>query len=409
MNQSYQWATNPPPTNIPQGTMGVPGMSSSIDKTSQVSTDQTAESQTSFARVNKIVTYDQGHPTPPPASNANLPPSNITQHLNQNSYVQQEPMSSSTQPPRTQNVQAQSTISPSESLSSSQLRYGTQQNISNASSMPNSSTQNLFYSAQGHNVGPRNPQDYSTQPLKPQNLLTGYMDPTGLGSIPQGQNVHQNLTGQRRYPQQQDTANTAMLPPSGGNQLHGYDPRSQYPGPMTNVPLDSSNRRYPNMYPDQLNQLNNQMSNLNVTQTGYNKLWGVESIDLLQCRNILPPEKVEPPKIKLHQEMLDVVNYAKITSMLHENRRIQNTNANQRFEQFRELLLLKLFHYIEVSHEICGIITGYSGLLTGTNYTVGWVPTELKEATYRTLLAHCALLKDHYEHNGHSYVLNANR
>ncbi|XP_024892306.1 protein transport protein Sec24A isoform X1 [Temnothorax curvispinosus] len=323
MNQSYQWATNPPPTNIPQGTMGVPGMSSSIDKTSPVSTDQTVESQTSFARVNKIVTYDQGHPTPPPASNANLPPSNITQHLNQNSYVQQEPMSSSTQPPRTQNVQAQSTISPSESLSSSQLRYGTQQNISNASSMPNSSTQNLFYSAQGHNVGPRNPQDYSTQPLKPQNLLTGYMDPTGLGSIPPGQNVHQNLTGQRRYPQQ-DTANTAMLPPSGGNQLHGvrlppsgipplpgqqtYDPRSQYPGPMTNVPLDSSNRRYPNMYPDQLNQLNNQMSNLNVTQTGYNKLWGVESIDLLQCRNILPPEKVEPPKIKLHQEMLDVVN-----------------------------------------------------------------------------------------------------
>lgn len=42
---------------------------------------------------------------------------------------------------------------------------------------------------------------------------------------------------------------------------------------MTNVPLDSLNRRYPNMYPDQLNQLNNQMGNLNVTQTSYNKLW----------------------------------------------------------------------------------------------------------------------------------------
>lgn len=27
------------------------------------------------------------------------------------------------------------------------------------------------------------------------------------------------------------------------------------------------------MYPDQLNQLNNQMSNLNVAQAGYNKLW----------------------------------------------------------------------------------------------------------------------------------------
>ncbi|XP_018309893.1 protein transport protein Sec24B isoform X1 [Mycetomoellerius zeteki] len=77
---------------------------------------------------------------------------------------------------------------------------------------------------------------------------------------------------------------------------------------MTNVPLDSSNRRYPNMYPDQLNQLNNQMSNLNVTQVGYNKIWGMESIDLLQCRNILPPEKVEPPMIKLNQEFLDSIN-----------------------------------------------------------------------------------------------------
>ncbi|XP_011694901.1 PREDICTED: protein transport protein Sec24A isoform X2 [Wasmannia auropunctata] len=326
VNQSYPWVTNPPPTNIPQGTIGVPGVSSSIDRTSQVSTDQTAESQTSFARVNKILTYNQGHSIPPPpptASNVNLPPSSITHHLNQSNYVQQEPVSSGAQPPRTQNVQAQSTISPSESLISPQLRYGSQQIISSASPMPNSSTQPLLYSAQGHNLGPRNPQDYSTQPLKHQNLLTGYMDPTGLGSIPQGQNIHQNLTGQRKYPQQ-DTANAAMLPPLGGNQLHGarlppsgipplpgqqtYDSRSQYPGQMTNVPLDSSNRRYPNMYPDQLNQLNNQMSNLNVTQAGYNKLWGMESIDLLQCRNILPPEKIEPPKIKLHQEFLDTVN-----------------------------------------------------------------------------------------------------
>lgn len=35
---------------------------------------------------------------------------------------------------------------------------------------------------------------------------------------------------------------------------------------------------------------------------------GMESIDLLQYRNILPPEKVEPPKITLHQEFLDTIN-----------------------------------------------------------------------------------------------------
>ncbi|KAL0102264.1 hypothetical protein PUN28_018655 [Cardiocondyla obscurior] len=326
MNQSYQWATNLQSTNIPQGTTsGIPqgtitGMSSGTSKTSQVSTEQTAESQTSFAKVNKNLTYDQGHPISQSASN--LPPSNITQHLNQNNYVQQGPVSSSIQPSRTQNVQAQSTINPSESLSSPQLRYGTQQIISSTSSMSNSSTQNLLYSAQGHNIGPRVSQDHSTQSLKSQNLLTGYMDPTGLGNIPQGQNIHQNLGGQRKYPQ--DTANTTMLPHPAGNQLHSarlpssgmplppgqqtYDPRLQHTAPMTNVPLDSSNKRYPNMYPDQLNQLNNQMSNLNVSQYGFNKAWGIDSIDLLQCRNILLPEKVEPPKIKLHQEFLDAVN-----------------------------------------------------------------------------------------------------
>lgn len=244
MNQSYQWAINPPPTNIPQGTMSGPGVTSSIDKTSQVSTDQTAESQTSFARVNKTLTYDiQGHPIPPSASNANLPPSNITKHLNQNNYVQQEPVSSSIQPPRTQNVQAQSTISP-ESLSSSQFRYGTQQNISSASSMPNSSKQNLFYSAQSHNIGPRNPQEYNTPPLKPQNLLTGYMDSTGLGNTPPGQNIHQNLAGQRKYPQ--DTANTTMLPPSGGNQLHGarLPPSGMPPLPGQQTVIKSKNIIY---------------------------------------------------------------------------------------------------------------------------------------------------------------------
>lgn len=50
------------------------------------------------------------------------------------------------------------------------------------------------------------------------------------------------------------------------------------------------------------------MGGLHVTQGGYNKLWGVETIDLLQCRNVLPPERIEPAKIRLHQEFLDGVN-----------------------------------------------------------------------------------------------------
>ena len=39
------------------------------------------------------------------------------------------------------------------------------------------------------------------------------------------------------------------------------------------------NKRYPTAYPDQMNQVNNQMSGLNVTQAGFNKLW-VNNIEI---------------------------------------------------------------------------------------------------------------------------------
>ncbi|XP_022902983.2 protein transport protein Sec24A [Onthophagus taurus] len=45
-----------------------------------------------------------------------------------------------------------------------------------------------------------------------------------------------------------------------------------------------------------------------VTQSGFNKLWGNENFDLLQCPNILPPTKVEAPKINLGQEFLNAAN-----------------------------------------------------------------------------------------------------
>ncbi|XP_066991918.2 protein transport protein Sec24A [Anabrus simplex] len=76
----------------------------------------------------------------------------------------------------------------------------------------------------------------------------------------------------------------------------------------------SSSRRYPQQ-PGYMMQsqpsvdgLSAQMSNLSVAQAGFNKLWGLEYYDLLQTRNILPPEKVDPPKVTLHQEFLDNVN-----------------------------------------------------------------------------------------------------
>lgn len=231
VNQSYQWITNPLPTNAAQGTTGISGTSSNIDKTSQVSTDQTTGVQTSFTGINKTLAHGQYDPTFPSSANVSLPPSNIPQHLNQVRHIQQDQAISNIQSPRTQNIQAsQPTTGVSESLSNPQLKYSSQQNLFSPTSTPlNSSIPNLFLGSQGHNIDSWNPQNYSPQTLKPQqNLLTGYMDSTGLGNTSQGQNIHQNLPGQRRYPQQ-DTANTMLpprttAPPLGANQLHGARP-----------------------------------------------------------------------------------------------------------------------------------------------------------------------------------------
>ena len=54
------------------------------------------------------------------------------------------------------------------------------------------------------------------------------------------------------------------------------------------------------------NQINHQ--NMSVTKAGFNHIWGMEAVDLLQCRNVLPGDKVQPPPIKLNQETLDRVN-----------------------------------------------------------------------------------------------------
>lgn len=231
LSQSYQWATNPPPANIPQG---VTGISSGAGKTSQLSADQTTGSQALFVRTSQNLAYDRGHSIPPPSSNVSLSSPNVTQHSNQDNHALQDPESFGTQSPRTWNVHAQSPAGPSESSINPQLRYGSQQNIFNATSTPTTSSgmQKLFFNSQQSYTGTRNPQDYCSPPYKSsQNLLTGQMEPAGLGNVTQGPNIYQNITSQERYPQQ-DTANTT-IPPSrtaapypGINQLYTRSPPS---------------------------------------------------------------------------------------------------------------------------------------------------------------------------------------
>ncbi|XP_037068145.1 LOW QUALITY PROTEIN: protein transport protein Sec24A-like [Pollicipes pollicipes] len=46
----------------------------------------------------------------------------------------------------------------------------------------------------------------------------------------------------------------------------------------------------------------------NVLTAGFNRIWGTESVDLMQQRHILPPTRLEPPKVVLPQEHLNNSN-----------------------------------------------------------------------------------------------------
>jgi len=55
-------------------------------------------------------------------------------------------------------------------------------------------------------------------------------------------------------------------------------------------------------------ELSNKLGGLSVTQQGFQKMWGQETLDLLQNRHILPPDEVVPPTPKLQAEQWNGIN-----------------------------------------------------------------------------------------------------
>jgi len=53
--------------------------------------------------------------------------------------------------------------------------------------------------------------------------------------------------------------------------------------------------------------MTSQMAGMSVQQ-GFNQMWGMEAVDLLKCRDLLPREKMEPPPVKLHHELYEAAN-----------------------------------------------------------------------------------------------------
>merc|ERR1719210_3080084 len=82
--------------------------------------------------------------------------------------------------------------------------------------------------------------------------------------------------------------------------------------PMNGQPTTSMSQGQPPA-PNRFGQadvsnLSGRLGGLSVTQTGFQKMWGQESIDLLQNRHILPPKPTKPPKPRLQAELWNDYN-----------------------------------------------------------------------------------------------------
>lgn len=162
----------------------------------------------------------------------------------------------------------------------------------------------------------------------------------GAGSsITQSQNIYSNsqreTTQSVPYPpggiynQRNALSNQPNLPnPPSGSQP-GLQPRlppstSQFP-PYQNAPQASfPPSQYPpgsgvvpplvppvlpwNQQPTAQPELTQQMGKMSVAHNSFSQLWGQESVDLLQCRNVLPEEKLPAPTVKLNHQFSQSVN-----------------------------------------------------------------------------------------------------
>lgn len=104
----------------------------------------------------------------------------------------------------------------------------------------------------------------------------------------------------------------SQMPPQPG-QLHQYPQQGQGQQPGHQFQLHSNQfnaNQNNNLNNNNNNNMNNntQRGNLSVTQSGFSKLWGQETVDLMQNRHILPPEPVQPPTIKLNNQFYESVN-----------------------------------------------------------------------------------------------------
>lgn len=199
-------------------------------------------------------------------------------------------------------------------------------------------TQNVGYQ-QPSQVSNQNTAKPTMPPMPNENMGSNYPPPMQGQQILTSQNynqfgqyqnmpnqnqktVNQNLVGPPQMPANVDPTKPPMYieqkqentsyPSTPTSALHKNRYAQNYqPAPVTYTTQNrqnAPNQMYQQSYGQNYQSLQQGMSNMNLGQTGFNRLYGSDNIDLLQCPNILPPERIEAPRVCLGQECLNNAN-----------------------------------------------------------------------------------------------------
>lgn len=241
----------------------------------------------------------------PPTSMARSYPANYQQ-------FQQQPQGSSQLPTTAPMGNNNNTTSPQMPMANPQQNLNTR--LGNLTLNPGSMQQQP--SVQQHNPMPPMPSSKSDQ-----NFLNNNHNNNGISGMPQ---MNPSMP-----PKMNSTSNLSNMPlrpsypsASGVQSPPMMSPQSpvQSQIPTSYMPQQPQQQQYANQQqqpqrPLQYQNFNQQMLSQqptsyqnNVVHQGFNKLWGRDSVDLLQNRHILPTTKVLPPPIKLNNMFHESTN-----------------------------------------------------------------------------------------------------
>lgn len=139
-------------------------------------------------------------------------------------------------------------------------------------------------------------------------------------NVQQQQTIKPSISMQKRpmYPQQQQQQ---TIPQSQYPSSIPPNPIAQQPHQFNTFPNVQQSQIQPNLQQNQQQPRGNlqyqnfqqqpqqqQPGGNNVVQQGFNRIWGRETVDLMQNRHILPQTKVLPPTVKLNHQFQEAVN-----------------------------------------------------------------------------------------------------